>query len=472
METPRVVCAALAALVGSWLCAAATFPLPFPVRPTSFPLKRPTVTGTVVAWGNNNSGQTLPQSGLKGVVAIAADTDTTFALRSDGTVVGWGSSSLGLTTVPPKIQGRTVAISVGSHHALALLSDGTVIAWGANDYGQSTVPTGLSSVVAVSTASGLSVALKADGSVAAWGGGLIAQGAVTNVPAGLGNVVAISAGNQGSLALVVDGVIDGRVVDWPIGWAYVPGGLSGVVAIDKGRYSASIALRRDGTVEVWDPNGSPTVPTGLNQVVAVANGFRHFIALRSDGTVVAWGSNNDYGQTTIPVGLANVVAIAAGESHSVALVSDGLSLPPGATARAQVVNGFVVGLDILNGGRGYTVPPLVVIRGGGGTGATATAILSDGAVVGFKITNPGSDYTSPPTVLVASPPFAPEVFVAVSKVSVAMKVVLGKTYQIQASSDSENWVAVGSPFVADSESLTQEFAVADTGRFFRVVEVQ
>jgi hypothetical protein len=33
-------------------------------------------------------------------------------------------------------------------------------------------------------------------------------------------------------------------------------------------------------------------------------------------------------------------------------------------------------------------------------------------------------------------------------------------------------IAVGSPFVADSESLTQEFTVADTGRFFRVVEVQ
>ena len=95
-----------------------------------------------------------------------------------------------------------------------------------------------------------------------------------------------------------------------------------------------------------------------------------------------------------------------------------------------------------------------------------------GAVVGFKITNPGSNYTSAPTVLVASPPFTPEVSVAVSKVSVSMKVVLGKTYQIQSSSDSSNWTAVGPPFVADSESISQEFAVAETGRFFRVVEVQ
>ena len=474
METPCVVRAVLSALVGSWLCTAGTFPLPFPVRPTSFPLKRPTVTGTVVAWGNNNSGQTLPQLGLKGVVAITAGSTTTFALRSDGTVVGWGSSDPVLTGMPAGIQGRTVAISAGNEHALALLSDGTVVAWGVNDSGDSTVPSGLSSVVAVSAGDGISLALKADGTVVAWG---VNSSGQATVPKGLGNVVAISAGRLASLALVADGAIDGRVAGWPMDWAGVPGGLSGVVAIAEGKYFASIpaagdaiALRSDGTVQEFNPNWFGSTPQTLKNVVASARGYSHSIALRDDGTVIAWGITGPSNEP--PAGLTNVVAIAAGYYHSVALVSDGLSLPPGATARAQVVNGFVVGLDVLNGGRGYAVPPLVVIRGGGGSGATATAILRDGAVVGFKITNPGSDYTSPPTVLVASPPFAPELSVAVSRVSVSMKVVLGKSYQIQASSDSANWAAVGGAFVADSETLTQEFAVADTGRFFRVVEIQ
>ena len=470
METPRVVRAALAALFGSWLCAAATFPLPFPVRPTSFPLVRPTVTGTVVAWGNNEYGQTIPQS-LKGVVAVTAGSQTTFALLSDGIVVGWGSPAHGLTNVPAGIQGRTVAISTGIFHTLALLNDGTVVGWGLNAWGEISVPSNLTSVVAISAGASYSLALKADGSVVAWGQDSNGQG---KVPAGLGNVVAISAGPQAGLALVVDGVIDGRVVGWPSQYSWVPSGLSRLVGISKDRDGGSTVLTSDGTLLGWNGGNAGfqyAIPKDLNQVVAVVGGETDALALRNDGTVVTWGKNL-FGRMSVPAGLSNVVAIAAGDQHFVAVVSDGLKLPPGATARAQVVNGFVVGLDVSNGGRGYTVPPLVLIRGGGGSGATATATIRDGAVVGFKVTNPGSGYTSLPTVLVASPPFAPEVSVAVSRVSVSMKVVLGKTYQLQASSDSANWAPVGSPFVADSETLTQEFTVADTGRFFRVVEVQ
>jgi len=43
-----------------------------------------------------------------------------------------------------------VAISGGSSHAIALKSDGTVVGWGDNTYGQATPPAGLASVVAIS----------------------------------------------------------------------------------------------------------------------------------------------------------------------------------------------------------------------------------------------------------------------------------------------------------------------------------
>jgi hypothetical protein len=46
-----------------------------------------------------------------------------------------------------------------------------------------------------------------------------------------------------------------------------------------------------------------------------------------------------------------------------------------ATAFAQVAYGFVVAIQITDGGEGYMVAPRVVISGGGGTGATAQAIL-------------------------------------------------------------------------------------------------
>lgn len=68
-----------------------------------------------------------------------------------------------------------------------------------------------------------------------------------------------------------------------------------------------------GFVIAWGANtyGQTTVPSSLNDVVAIAGGGAHSLALRSDGTVTAWGNNNR-GQTNVPAGLSNVVAIAGG----------------------------------------------------------------------------------------------------------------------------------------------------------------
>jgi hypothetical protein len=97
--------------------------------------------------------------------------------------------------------------------------------------------------------------------------------------------------------------------------------------------------------------------------------------------------------------------------------------------------------------------------------------VSDGLVVGFTVTNPGSGYTSPPQVLIASPPFAPELGIEVSRVNVNLKFVLGRKYQLQASKDLKVWTVTGPDFVADSEAMTQEFVVAEVGRYFCVTEV-
>src|ERR1035437_6824550 len=50
--------------------------------------------GTVVAWGNNDYGQTNVSASLNGVVtAIATSSIHNVALKSDGTVVAWGNNS-------------------------------------------------------------------------------------------------------------------------------------------------------------------------------------------------------------------------------------------------------------------------------------------------------------------------------------------------------------------------------------------
>jgi FtsP/CotA-like multicopper oxidase with cupredoxin domain len=62
----------------------------------------------------------------------------------------------------------------------------------------------------------------------------------------------------------------------------------------------------------------------------------------------------------------------------------------------------ITGVNVQNGGSGYTTPA-ILFTGGGGTGATATARVSNGVIYGLVITNAGSGYTSAPTVEIRDP---------------------------------------------------------------------
>ncbi|MBI5388033.1 MAG: putative Ig domain-containing protein [Verrucomicrobia bacterium] len=112
---------------------------------------------------------------------------------------------------------------------------------------------------------------------------------------------------------------------WGNSWsveATIPSGLNNVVAIAAGG-NHNVALTAEGKVVAWGSFPEvATPPSGLSNVVAIAAGYSHSLALTTEGRVVGWGSNN-YGQTNVPAGLSNVVAIAAGVSHSLALRGDG-----------------------------------------------------------------------------------------------------------------------------------------------------
>jgi hypothetical protein len=135
---------------------------------------------------------------LSNVVAIAAGGDHGLALKSDGTVVGWGRNDFGQASPPARLS-NVVAIAAGGSHSLALRRDGTVVAWGDNESGQAIPPAGLSNVVAIAAGGWHSLALRSDGTVVGWGWDIAGQ---ATPPAGLSNVVAIAAGGYYSLALV------------------------------------------------------------------------------------------------------------------------------------------------------------------------------------------------------------------------------------------------------------------------------
>jgi hypothetical protein len=127
----------------------ASAPATSPVAPLS---------NAVAGWGNNEFGQLNIPAGLTDVTAISAGLTHNLALKSDGTVVGWGTDLLGtgaetppvgLTGVTAISAGGTVIFGTVPAHSLALKSDGTVVGWGNNQVAQLEIPADLNDVVAV-----------------------------------------------------------------------------------------------------------------------------------------------------------------------------------------------------------------------------------------------------------------------------------------------------------------------------------
>jgi alpha-tubulin suppressor-like RCC1 family protein len=320
----------------------------------------------VVAWGGLSYGSATVPSSLTNAVAVAAGGATSFALRSDGTVARWGGIFGGwlgelwpaIAATFPSDLTNVVAIAATSTaidisplgcHFLALRADGTVIRWDSSSLLPKTdVPSELTHVVAVAPGAGHCLALRADGTVVAWGENWNGQ---TNVPSGLTNAVAVAAGWSHSLALRADGT----VVTWGNpDRTNVPAGLSSVVAVAAG-FAHSLALCADGRIVAWGGSGGwhpeyggTNVPPSLTNAVAVAAGYYHGLAVRADGTVVAWPP--DMPATGVPSGLTNVVASAGGVYQGLALIGDGPPVVQASVSHpATTAEGFSVSLPTQSG---------------------------------------------------------------------------------------------------------------------------
>jgi hypothetical protein len=98
----------------------------------------------------------------------------------------------------------------------------------------------------------------------------------------------------------------------------------------------------------------------------------------------------------------DVVITNAVGSVTSSVVAVNVNIRP-AEATPVVVNGFIVGATLTDGGCGYTNPPAIVFSGLGGTGATAYAQISDGSVTNVVITDTGSGYPANAVALIAPP---------------------------------------------------------------------
>ncbi len=307
-------------------------------------------------------------AGLTGVTQIAIGGDHMVALKSDGTVVCWGSNGSGESTVPAGLS-EVVQVTAGQTHTVALKSNGTVVCWGDNSYGQlAGAPTG--GVVQIVAGTNHTLAMKANGGVYGWGYDW--ETGATSIPTGLTDVIQIYASTDASFALLSNGTMvkwgnddfpvyptltdivqvsgtyvlksNGTVEDWSTS-TIVPG-ISGVVQIDSSEGGPLIALKANGSVVCYgdDATGFNTYgenqpPVDLEDTTGVSIGYDSMAVRKSNGTAFFFGSANKFGESIMPTGLTGIADIQT--NGALVLAPDGQSFTLTAHSAALKSTGTV-----------------------------------------------------------------------------------------------------------------------------------
>ncbi|WP_341283107.1 fibronectin type III domain-containing protein [Paenibacillus sp. FSL H8-0537] len=311
-----------------------------------------TESGKVWAWSGPNTGNNPTEvAGLSGIVGVAVGGVFSLALKSDGTVWGWGRNTqgqLGDGTItdrvtPVKVNGLTGVKSIyaGVASSAAIKQDGSVWTWGGNTQGQLGDGTTVdrSTVVQMRENTAPTLTLK-------YPLGTESQPVVTNIDQpsiaweqvdtdsltvfsrfqvqitdGAGVMVADSGEVEQTLrtkagswvvntALPSDKKLKVRVrvkddslwSEWSdYGWLQVKVEFSkNVMAIGN----QMMYVKADGGLWGWGNNNSGQLGDGttnakataaqvpdVSGIVNVATGYAHTLALKEDGTVWAWGEN-------------------------------------------------------------------------------------------------------------------------------------------------------------------------------------
>lgn len=392
--------------------------------------------GTVVAWGSNNYGQIQVPSGLSNVVSISAGHFHALALKADRTVISWGLNQSGQTRVPSGLTnvleisaggGFSLALNAGAIPFTTLLKNGLVANYPFNGDTKDASGNGLDGVEyhvkyttnrfgikfsaalfqeysianSVATSKPVFKASQSDFAVFAWVcfpdiKQTNSIGTVFNTRPHTGFALINSPNHPGDIRFSLgDGKRWNSIEQYPgiSGWSennwkhigFVKNGDLVSMYSDGGLISSTLspnvfAVDAGLLIGSADPSNQPDGEAGYN-FHGIIDDVRIYSRALSDGEVAALY-----------------------QYESVPQKSD----PRQATATATVVNGFVVGATITDGGSGYTKVPSVVISGGGGTGATATATIdANGTVTGINIVSSGSKYTGIPTITIDPPPFPP-----------------------------------------------------------------
>ena len=254
--------------------------------------------------GTTTSSSTPVQVSLpSGVVpvAVAAGNDHSLALGSNGTLYAWGYNGFGQLGINTKTNedtpvtvtlpngAKATAIAAGTNFSLALGSDGNVYAWGDGNLGalgygsmnESTIavkvslPTGVTAS-AIAAGGSFGMAIGSNGTLYSWGDGDMGQlgngtttfsttPVVVKMPSGVTASV-ISAGYEHALAIGSNGSV--------YAWGYGDDGQLGNGGIANQKVPVLVSM-----------------PTGV-AAVAIAGALDHSLAIGSDGNLYTWGEDD------------------------------------------------------------------------------------------------------------------------------------------------------------------------------------
>ena len=246
--------------------------------------------GSVVAWGTKREGGYLGVASLQtqsGVTKIFSNKTAFAALKSNGSVVTWGHPGNGGNSDSVSTQLQSGIINIVSNEAgfAAIKSDKSVVIWGNSMYNGSFDPKlGAPGGVIQIIASGRSfAALQMNGSVNSWGEIAYYESVFKDA---LGsNIKAVFANDDVFAALKNDG----GVVTW--GWAESGGDVHQLInAYWDARdalYESDKSLNEE-QIRAQTVHHLYRIKSG---VIKIASTKAAFVALKSDGTIVTWGAS-------------------------------------------------------------------------------------------------------------------------------------------------------------------------------------
>ena len=314
--------------------------------------------GYIYGWGNNNVGQvlgtvqTVPQSWTQ--IASNDISSHAVAIRNDNTIWTWGYNGYGqlgtgdtINRSSPVLVGITnvnnswVYISSGSNSTYAIRRDGSLWAWGLNSSGQlgnngtttysSPVQIGTSSWTQVNGGPDHVIAINSLGLLYSWGNnnngqlgtsdtinrsapvliGNIGTSSWTQIGAGasfsmaintIGQLYAWGYNGQGQLGIVqpFTATSSGSTISFSaptqvssnMSWTQIAPGYQHTIALDAGTFLWSWGLNSSGQLgDGTTINRSSPVQIGSSAWGKVNGGFNNSIVLTANGIVFIWGSN-------------------------------------------------------------------------------------------------------------------------------------------------------------------------------------